>query len=84
MKLEAARFGLQLNAAKSRYLLAGDSVQLGSNLVVDGDILERSSAIMVVTSDKDMHREIREDALRRRSRVYYGPHHVMRSRPHEM
>ena len=63
LKRAAARIALRINATKTKYLLAGDSDHLGSNVLIDGDSLEVVKEFWylgtVVTLDNDISSEIR-------------------------
>ena len=83
LKRETSRIGLRINATKTKFLLVGDSDQLGSSVLVDGDNFEGIKQFCylgtVVTSDNDLSKEIRKRFVQG-NRTYYGFHRLLTSR----
>ena len=94
LKREAAKVGLEVNAAKTKYMLAGgaerDRACLGSSVTIDGDTFEVVDEFVylgsLLTADNNVSREIRRRIISG-SRAYYGLQKKLLSRdssPHQM
>ncbi|XP_062712812.1 uncharacterized protein LOC134289966 [Aedes albopictus] len=87
LKREAAKVGLVVNAAKTKYMLVGgterDRTSLGSNVTIDGDTFEVVEEFVylgsLLTADNNVSREIRRRIISG-SRAYYGLQKKLRSK----
>ncbi|KRF97428.1 uncharacterized protein Dwil_GK26988, partial [Drosophila willistoni] len=87
LKREAAKVGLVVNAAKTKYMLAGgaerDRARLGSSVTIDGDTFEVVDEFVylgsLLTADNNVSREIRRRIISG-SRAYYGLQKKLRSK----
>ncbi|XP_062707776.1 uncharacterized protein LOC134288081 [Aedes albopictus] len=87
LKCEAAKVGLVVNAAKTKYMLVGgterDRTSLGSNVTIDGDTFKVVEEFFylgsLLTADNNVSREIRRRIISG-SRAYYGLQKKLRSK----
>ncbi|XP_062705217.1 uncharacterized protein LOC134287425 [Aedes albopictus] len=87
LKREAAKVGLVVNAAKTKYMLVGgterDSTSLGNNVTIDGDTFEVVEEFVnlgsLLTADNNVSRKIRRRIISG-SRAYYGLQKKLRSK----